>query len=227
MLTPTQQKEVRLTLLNSDIRYYEVYEELSDHYLTAVDERMQAGTPFDQALAATHQSFGKQEGLKKLEKSYRKSAIQHYRRLHWQEFKERFRWPHMVLIVLMGVLSYQLAELLDTRYVIGLIFALSLSPFLFTIFAGSKKTQEPLPLWDNRVFMPTTLRREALSLQSNASLGLFNFFFFGSKILMSETQWKEMMGQLHPALFTALLVFSFVWSWSFYLTVQHTRPKLT
>lgn len=223
MLNAAQQKEVRLTLLKSGISFYEVYEELSDHYLTAIEERMQEGASFDAALLATHKGFGGEEGVKKLEKSNRKHALRYYRSVHWQQFWERFRWPHICLVLLVGAFSFLLADLLQPKALMILIFLLSLFPFAIAGFAGKKMDEL---LWGNYVTLPKTIRGEALRQQGIASVSIFNVVYFGSKLIKGEEQSDALLEQLHPALFTGFLVLSFVWSWSFYLTVKSTKPKL-
>lgn len=224
MLTSQQQKEIRLKLLNSGIKYYEVYQELSDHYFSAVEERLKAGSSFEEALAVTHVSFGTEEGLQKLQKYFASSAIKQYRQLHWREFLQRFHWPHVVYIFAAAAVAYAVTDVVAPEVIIVALFLISMVPFGIAGFTGGGINDT---VWGNHVFMPKTLRGMALRQQAVIVMSLFNVIFFGSKLVFGDQIVRSTLTNLHQAFIASLIVFVFVWSWSFYVTVRTTRPRLT
>ena len=137
-LTPSQQNSIGDAIASAGIKYQDLYEELFDHYASAIEDRTQAGQTFDAALDAIHQEFmgykrpsktwdhyhvwetEPQHGLERLQFEYKQNLDQELTTRQWQIVKSYFRWPAIVGMILAAALSYQLADLLPPTW-IGII----------------------------------------------------------------------------------------------------------
>ncbi|MVM38856.1 hypothetical protein GO730_17075 [Spirosoma sp. HMF3257] len=67
--------------------------ELTDHYTTALIERMEQGMTFETALADTQQAFGGRKGLQKMERQYNRVTFRHYDERWKQALLTQFEKP--------------------------------------------------------------------------------------------------------------------------------------
>ena len=147
-LTTSQQNSIGDAIASAGIKYQDLYEELFDHYASAIEDRTQAGQTFGAALGAIHQEFMSykrpsktwdyysvwetepQYGLERLQFEYQQNLDQELTTRQWQIVKSYFRWPAIVGMILAAALSYQLADLLPPTWV-GIILTVGISfPYL-------------------------------------------------------------------------------------------------
>ncbi|ADB42465.1 hypothetical protein [Spirosoma linguale] len=67
--------------------------ELTDHYTTALLERMAQGMTFEGALTATQQAFGGRKGLQKMERQYNQVTFRQYDERWKQALVSQFQKP--------------------------------------------------------------------------------------------------------------------------------------
>ncbi len=107
MLTPDQ-----LTAIDDHLRHTirltneELIQELTDHYTTALSERVVQGIPFYTALADVEQAFGGQKGLQTMERGYNRITFQHYDSLWLQAIRKQGRWPHCLMPLFVFGVAY-------------------------------------------------------------------------------------------------------------------------
>ncbi|AUD07458.1 hypothetical protein [Spirosoma pollinicola] len=79
MLTPAQKATLDYHLRDTNLlTNEELILELTDHYTTALLERMTEGMTFETALTATQKAFGGSKGLQKMERQYNRVTFRHY-----------------------------------------------------------------------------------------------------------------------------------------------------
>ncbi|GAB4021065.1 hypothetical protein GCM10028808_64720 [Spirosoma migulaei] len=94
MLTPAQ-----LTTIDYHLREVnlltdeELILELTDHYTTAIAERIAQGMAFETALTDTQQAFGGRKGLQKMERQYNRVTFKHYDEQWRQALISQFQKP--------------------------------------------------------------------------------------------------------------------------------------
>ena len=117
-LTAEQIDLISKEIIEGGIKYQDLYEELLDHYILAIEDRMSQGQTFGEAFGEVHSDFvnykrplrvwdhynvwyndgsGKPEfGLGKLQAEYEESLSGEISKRHWQIMKNYFRWPTIV-----------------------------------------------------------------------------------------------------------------------------------
>ena len=94
MLTPTQQATLDYHLRETNLlTNEELIMELTDHYTTALTERMRQNMTFETALSNTQIAFGGQKGLQKMERQYNRVTFRHYDERWRQMVADQFRTP--------------------------------------------------------------------------------------------------------------------------------------
>ena len=94
MLTPAQQSTLDYHLRETNLlTNEELILELTDHYTTALLDRMAEGMTFETALTATQKAFGGRKGLQKMERQYNRVTFRQYD-VHWlQALRNPFKKP--------------------------------------------------------------------------------------------------------------------------------------
>jgi hypothetical protein len=89
--------------------YYDVQVELVDHLANAVEAEMKNNSPlsFEKAVEKVHEGFGIR-GFAPLVAEKQKAAERHSHRLFLKLFREQFKWPKVLLFLLLGVVFYTL-----------------------------------------------------------------------------------------------------------------------
>jgi hypothetical protein len=115
MLTPAQQSTLDYHLRKTNLlTNEELILELTDHYTTALLDRMAEGMAFATALTATQQAFGGRNGLQKMERQYNRVTFRHYDE-HWRQavinqFQKPLLWRQTVPVctglILLSFLGY-------------------------------------------------------------------------------------------------------------------------
>ena len=107
MLTPSQQAALdyhlrRINLLTNE----EFILELTDHYTSAIGERMAQGMTFETALVDVQQAFGKYKGLQKMERQYNRVKFRRYDALFMNYVREQSHWPRFLLPLFVYIVTY-------------------------------------------------------------------------------------------------------------------------
>lgn len=150
-LTQKQQQIIGDELITGGIIYQDLYDELFDHYVTALEERLQKGQTFGEAFGEIHGDFVAYKrparvwdhygiwqgtevyGLVKLQEEYRQNLNQEFQKRHWQIVKSYFRWPMVVAMLLVAVLSYKTAYLMPPLWFVRAIYLVMLMPILVVL----------------------------------------------------------------------------------------------
>lgn len=115
----TRQQEFRLFEFCKKhfVHHYDVQVELVGHLANAIEEQMKNDPSlcFEKALGNVHESFGA-GGFASLVSEKRKSVERQGRRLFWKLFKEHFRWPKILLLLLIISLGFTLYSINTNLY---------------------------------------------------------------------------------------------------------------
>lgn len=154
-LTPTQLDLISKELIQGGIKYQDLYEELLDHYILAIEDRIAQGSVFENALEEVHSEFERYRypvsfryyydfrrfktiqqsnyGLAKLQEEYVERLNKEISKRHWEIMKSYFRWPTLVKTLLVGLLTFQFAYLVPRQYFVWVFMACVLTPLLMLI----------------------------------------------------------------------------------------------
>jgi hypothetical protein len=131
MLTPAQQSTLDYHLRETNLlTNEELILELTDHYTTALSERIAQGMTFETALTDTQHAFGGRKGLQKMERQYNRVTFRRYDSLFMGYVQQQSRWPRVLLSVLIYALAYWTMTHTDRPT------SFSLSMFTNTVWGG-------------------------------------------------------------------------------------------
>ena len=107
MLTTEQIQSLFTFCEKHFVKYYDVQVELVDHLANAVELELKTNPKisFEQALQKVHQSFGVM-GFAPLVSEKAKMAETQSRSLFWKLFKEQFKWPKIILLILLTTILF-------------------------------------------------------------------------------------------------------------------------
>lgn len=223
MLNQNQLQSIIQTLKASGIKYHEVYEELLDHYATAIEGKIEQGQAFDEALHEVHQEFGARRGVKQIQECYYKQIWNHYRLMQWQHFKQLFRWPQMISSLIIGILVYFIANLLqDTKIIKLSVFLIALLP-LFMAFT------EYIRIIRNSPYSKNSAKGNLLIHISGLGLGLLNLLVFVPRVFFNDIfdgKYGIDILALYPAALAVVLAFYILYFLSFFHSLQKVRASL-
>ena len=122
--------------------FYDLQVELVDHLALSIEEQWEKWPElsFESALKIAYEKFGK-KGFKNISKTRQKELNKQYTRLHFQFFYRFFRWPQIVLTLL---LTYTLFNLIIVTgsiklfYVIYFTFSFSALVFFYLFWYPRK-----------------------------------------------------------------------------------------
>ena len=218
MLNPQQTDTILAELKKAGIKYQEVYEELVDHYTSAIEVKVQEGTTFDQALQEVHTEFGGNKGVKHIEECYNKQLFKFYRNLHLQNLRLHFQWPQVLVTLCMGTLVYALSYLLKGNVL--LFYGLSLvalTPFALSIyyfFRFRKKAN----------YSKKTAKGNLLIAIGGYGLNFLNILIFVPRIFSNEAIGKDIL-LLYPAFVSILITLYLLHLLSFIKTLEGVQFK--
>ncbi|MEO3404472.1 hypothetical protein AAFN85_11265 [Mucilaginibacter sp. CAU 1740] len=136
ILTADELKWIDDRLKIYDIQYREIYDEIADHIITAIEEKRKAGDTSEikylfQEVVDKH--FDGYQGIEKLAASQESTYKQTVQSLWVQSIKYYLNWPALVLTVIAVLLSLQLP---NVKIVRGLMLAMCVVlAFLPVIYA--------------------------------------------------------------------------------------------
>lgn len=198
MLTPQQTKSILARLKASGLKYQEVYEELVDHYTTAVEMKIQDGKSFEQALEEVHKDFGGNKGVKHIEERFNSQMFRFYRNLHLKNIGNNFRWPQTLVTLIIGGLVYALSYLLQGNILLfyGLSI-LALVPFALSLYYFFKLRREA-------TYSRKTAKGNMLIGIGGYALNFLNLLIFVPRIFLNETIGREIL--LHYPAFISVVI---------------------
>lgn len=223
MLHQTQLQRIIQTLKASGIKYQEVYEELLDHYASAIEEKIEQGQAFDEALQEVHQDFGAKKGVKHIQERYYKQIRNHYRLMQWQHFRELFQWPQTISSLLIGTLVYFIASLLqDTKIIKLSVFLIALLPLLLAFI-------EYIRIIRNSPYSKNSAKGNLLVHISGIGLSLLNLLVFVPRVFLSDMfdgKYGIDILALYPAALAVVLTFYILYFLSFFHSLQKVRASM-
>jgi hypothetical protein len=224
-LTTEQVDLISKEIIEGGIKYQDLYEELLDHYILAIEDRISHGQTFGEAFEEVHTDFinykrplsvwdrydsgGKPKfGLVKLQDEYQDNLTEEISKKHWQIMKNYFRWPTIVTSLLVGLLTFQFAYLVPRQYfkwVIAIcVFApifLVLPQFIYALWLYISRRR--------RFFI--SLKGHAINLRLTFILGIGQMVF---RVPFSDNYSILKQGPL--SLVAAITCFYIAYSLSFY-----------
>lgn len=154
-LTPDQLDLISKEIIEGGIKYQDLYEELLDHYILAIEGRLNQGQVFEKAFEEVNTSFENyrpplieryyydvrklkkvtlySSGLSRLQRDYERNLDDEISKRHWQIMKEYFRWPTILTSLLVGGLTFQFAYLVPRSYFEWIINACILGPLIMIL----------------------------------------------------------------------------------------------
>jgi len=129
-----------------DIKYQEIYDEVLDHILTAIEERRKAGDA--RQISSLFQNvvdeqFGGYTGIETLAQNHEKLHQKNIRALFSNSFKSCFNWQTLIVTIILLAISFQIPNGKPVHIVFGLcVFFLAFSPviYAFVLLTGKIKT---------------------------------------------------------------------------------------
>ena len=230
-LTTEQLDLISKEIITGGIKYQDLYEELLDHYITAIEDRMENGETFGAAFGDIHKGFvnykrpartwdhygvwkdhnSPEYGLGKLQAEYEETLKGEIKKRHWQIMRNYFRWPTIVTSLLIGALTFQFTYLFPLKISFGFFGFLSFAPFLF-LLPGT--FQHTLGYFKKKRKFINSLKWTAIGAQASFSLSLFNCFVFIPRVVGVEL--KAFSPQIQAATIATLICFYLAYSLSFY-----------
>ncbi|PZR23710.1 MAG: hypothetical protein DI535_23440 [Citrobacter freundii] len=117
MLTNEQIQELHAFCYKHSVRYYDVQVELVDHLANAIEAQMEANPQltFEDALRNVYKGFGVM-GFGPLVAAKQKAVDKQARKQLWRSFRQQFRWPAILLALMVFALCYSLLQLSSEKY---------------------------------------------------------------------------------------------------------------
>ena len=218
MLTPQQREAILAKLKSAGIKYQEVYEELVDHYSSAIEVKIKEGSTFGQALEAVHTDFGGNKGVKHVQEQFWSQMVRFYRNLHWQNFRQHFQWPQALLTLCMGGLVYTLSFLLKGNA--ALFYGLSLlafSPFILSAFHFYQ-------LRKKATYSKKTAKGNLLLAIGGYGLNVLNILVFVPRVFFNGNLEKDFI-LLYPAFVSVVITLYLLHLLSFIKTLERVQFK--
>ena len=172
-LTPDQLAAINRHLRKSGIIYQEVYDELFDHYVNAIEGQLSSGISFDSAFGNIVRQFGGKPGLVTIQRKRSKAAGRLYRRVLLDILLGVIRWPGVAITGTALWLLYSLLGMAPHMMVVTItLMAITTIPFVLALLLTAEQGWR---YWRHE--RPTALTLEGTTLLSR-SLGLATSFFY-------------------------------------------------
>lgn len=120
MLTNEQIQELHAFCYRHYVRYYDVQVELVDHLANAIEAQQEANPTlsFEDALRNVYKGFGVM-GFGPLVSAKQKAVGKQARKQLWRFFRQQFRWPAILLALMVFASFYSLMQLPSETYFIA------------------------------------------------------------------------------------------------------------
>jgi cation transport ATPase len=231
-------------IIEGVIKYQDLYEELLDHYITAIEDRMANGQNFREAFGEVHSGFENYKlylgsfsyfdarkfttvqkanfGLARLQSEYEDKLSKEISKRHWEIMKSYFRWPTVITALSVGFLTFQVAHLVPRNIFIWMMFACSFFPLLLILPESIRNLKQYL--LKNRQFV-NTLKTNAIVGRMFLSIIVFSCFL--NTIHFSKGFFEYNLLEQNPIpIITSLSCFYIAYSLSFY-QLYRERFKVT
>lgn len=164
MLTAAQLNILRTDLQElAGIEYDDVLNELLDHYALLTEQRMRADHSFEEASRRAWLELGGGRGILHIQKRYKKLLLDQIRIQQWLIVVRYFRWPTLIPVTLLGLLTYLAASVLPPVAMPFFFLIVVFTPYLLFIPSGLRM------FWRNQIrkqSVPASLRREVIYRQA-------------------------------------------------------------
>lgn len=117
MLTNEQIQALHAFCYKHSVRYYDVQVELVDHLANAIEAQQEANPTlsFEDALRNVYKGFGVM-GFGPLVTAKQQAVGKQSRKQLWKFFRQQFRWPAILLALMVFSLCYSLLQLSSEKY---------------------------------------------------------------------------------------------------------------
>lgn len=154
-LTTEQLDLISKEIITGGIKYQDLYEELLDHYVLAIENRVTHGQTFEEALEEINSSFENyrpplieryyydvrkfkkvflySSGLSRLQRDYERNLNDEISKRHWQIVKKYFRWPTILSTFLTVGLVFLFASSIPQLYFEWVVYTCILGPLLIVL----------------------------------------------------------------------------------------------
>lgn len=241
-LTTEQVELISKEIIQGGLKYQDLYEELLDHYITAIEDRMASGMAFGEAFGEVHSDFVNYKcpvsvwdrydiggkplfGLVKLQAEYEESLTGEIKKRHWQIMGNYFRWPTVVTSLLVGALTFQFAYLVPKKYFMAAMFIIAFSPILVVLPQSIKRYIE---------YYISKKGKFAMYLKENAVAGRTVFCISLANLIISTFNFSEhlfdydLRAAVPVYIWAMILCFYLAYSLSFYqLYKERFKVKTT
>jgi len=228
-LTPEQVSYIDDYLKHHKVKYWDIRIELLDHIVTTVEEKMEQGISFDDAMIEVHKSFGNSmkmfwnsgieygifangDGYKDLVQTKREQINKKYRKLYYGEIKNFFySVKNSTIILLILYINYFLSGHID-----------------FNMFKTINIVVFVIPIV---VFVIYSLR---IYLSKNKSIHLeYALFYYSSSFLIlnmflqlsNPDGWFEVSNEFQLIVLVILAPLNLVFSYCGFLLYKRTHKK--
>jgi hypothetical protein len=220
MLTPDQLNYLREELLEwADIHYEEVMDELLDHYASLTEHEMQEGCSFDEAHTKAWIQLGSGRGILHIQERYKKLLGQQMQKQHWAIVRRYFRWPTLVTTLLIGLLTYSMANALSPTVLIVSFLVAVFAPYLLFIPGELRLRWQT---YVKRQSSLTSLKREVIYRQARYGnylwLVFIQFPVLIASFVMDGKHWSPnrfYLFEWHAALSAALTFIALMYALTF------------
>jgi|GEM_PF-1302025 len=198
-----------------DIKYQEIYDEVLDHILTAIEDRREAGNTKEISILfqnVVDEQFGGYAGIEALVQTQEKMHQKGIRLIFFNSLKSKFNWQTLLItIILLGV-SFKIPHTKPLNAFFGLtVFLLVVAPvvYAYSLLAGKIKTDKgkrslfkghllaqmavPLMLLQACLYIPNSFdeangRKEFASIKSLSPVAMMAIIIFLMIINLSYIQ---------------------------------------
>ncbi|MGY3213259.1 hypothetical protein [Mucilaginibacter sp. HD30] len=188
-----------------DIKYQEIYDELLDHILTAIEGKRKAGDVKEISVLfqnVVDEQFGGYAGIEDLAQTQEKMHQKSIRQIFFNSLKSRFNWQTLLITIVLLAVSVKIPHSRPVHIFFGLtVFFLVVSPVLYaySLLAGKIKTIKgkrslfkghlltqmavPLMLLNSFIYIPNLFdeasgRKEFSSVKSLSPMAMMGIIIF-------------------------------------------------
>jgi len=206
-----------------DIKYQEIYDELLDHILTAIEgDRISGNTRNIEQLFqhVVDEHFGGFSGIEALAVSQEKLHRKSMRDAFFKRLKGQFNWPALVVTVILVVIAFNIPDVRSVRKVFALaVFLLAGSPviYAYVLISGKIKT----------IKGKTSLLKSHLITQVAAPLMLLQAFLYIPNLIDEANGRKDFatVNNLNPPVMMAFLMLLIIVNLSYIQTCRDVVAK--
>ena len=223
ILLPEEIAWVKERMKIYDIKYQEIYDELLDHILTAIEERRLAGNNKDIQVLFQHvvdEHFGGYSGIEALALNEEKLLRKGMRDAFFKKLKHHFNWAALVISLVLVVVAFKIPNVkLIHRVFAVAVFLLAGSPVIYAyiLISGKIKT----------IRGKQSLLKTHLLSQVAAPLMLMQLFIYLPNLIDEVNDRKEFatLNSLSPPVMMGLLMLLAVINFSYIQTCREIVAK--